>query len=92
MKDLKVTNIRYYETRRGLGYECKTNIKGLFIWNDGNGGMTYLDCDFKYMDRKQVYKYEEIYSADDLEKIIDKYEGITQEDREKVENQLTIKL
>jgi len=87
MKDLKVTNIRYYETRRGLGYECKTNIKGLFIWNDGNGGMTYLDCDFKYMNRKEVFKYEEIYSADDLEKIIDKYEGITQEDREKVENQ-----
>ena len=41
-KQLKVTGVRYFETRRGLGYECKTNIKGLAIWNDGNGGGTYF--------------------------------------------------
>ena len=42
-KQLKVTGVRYFKTRRGIGYECKTNIKGLLIWNDGNGGGTYLD-------------------------------------------------
>ena len=91
MKELKVTNIRYFETRRGLGYECKTNIKGLFIWNDGDGGMTYLECDFKHMNRKQVYKYEEIHSEEDLEKLIDKYEGIKKEDREKSYDLVTLR-
>ena len=40
---LTVTKIRYFETRRGVGYECQTNVKGITIWNDGNGGITFLD-------------------------------------------------
>lgn len=39
--ELKVTAIRYWETRRGVGYEAKTNFGGT-IWNDGDGGGTYL--------------------------------------------------
>lgn len=75
-KKLKVTGVRYFETRRGLGYECKTNIKGLLIWNDGNGGGTYLDCDFKNMNRRELYQYEEEFSDTDLEHLIDVYEGV----------------
>jgi len=41
-KKLKVKSIRYFETRRGVGYQAKTNIKGVEIWNDGYGGETYL--------------------------------------------------
>jgi len=44
---MKVTSVRYFETRRGLGYQCKTNIKDIEIWNDGNGGGTYIDGDLK---------------------------------------------
>ena len=33
---MEVTNVRYFETNRGLGYQCKTNIKGVEIWNDGS--------------------------------------------------------
>ena len=39
---LKCTGIRYFKTNRGLGYQCKTNAKGVEILNDGNGGGTYL--------------------------------------------------
>jgi len=36
---MKVKNIRYFRTARGVGYEAKTD-KGS-IWNDGDGGATY---------------------------------------------------
>ena len=39
---MKVVNVRYFNTRRGLGYECKTNTDKT-IWNDGTGGGTYID-------------------------------------------------
>jgi hypothetical protein len=32
---LTVTSVRYFETRRGLGYEAKTSVPGVSIWNDG---------------------------------------------------------
>jgi hypothetical protein len=41
--ELKVVDIRYYKTRRGVGYQCKTNIDGVEICNDGNGGPTFVD-------------------------------------------------
>lgn len=37
---IKVTSVRYFETRRGIGYQCETNL-GFEIWNDGDGGGTY---------------------------------------------------
>ena len=73
---IKVTNIRYFDTRRGVGYECETNVKGLSIWNDGDGGSTYFECDFKNCNRKEIGRLERIYSEWDLEKMIDKYEGV----------------
>jgi len=44
MEDTKVyvKSVRYFETRRGLGYQCKTNL-GFEIWNDGSRGGTYID-------------------------------------------------
>jgi len=41
--ELKVVDIRYYKTRRGVGYQCRTNIHGVEICNDGNGGPTFVD-------------------------------------------------
>ena len=67
---MKVTSVRYFETNRGLGYQCKTNIKGIEIWNDGNGGATYLDGAYKY-----TKKFEHL-SESYLENLIDKYEKL----------------
>jgi hypothetical protein len=39
--DFKVLSIRYWETRRGIGYEAKTNYGT--IWNDGQGGGDYWE-------------------------------------------------
>ena len=69
MTDLKVTSVRYYSTRRGVGYECQTNIPDVQIWNDGNGGGTYVaPC----LAAKELNLYE--ISEDELEALIDNYE------------------
>jgi len=68
---MKVTSVRYFETNKGLvGYQCKTNIDGVEICNDGVGGATYLDGAFKYT------KNFEHLSEGQLEELIDKYEGL----------------
>tara|TARA_R100000329_G_scaffold135947_1_gene116471 strand:- start:749 stop:976 length:228 start_codon:yes stop_codon:yes gene_type:complete len=67
---LQITHVRYFETRRGLGYECKTNIEGIKVWNDGMGGDTYIEpC--KKAREMNLYDISEF----DLEKLIDKYES-----------------
>ena len=67
--ELKVTHIRYFDTRRGIGYECQTNIDGIKIWNDGDGGATYIEpC--KKAKEMDMYTISEF----DLEKLIDRYE------------------
>ncbi len=66
--NLKVTSVRYFETRRGVGYECKTNNKFVQIWNDGQGGNTYLDGD-----AGNLNPYRELRDMD-LEELIDEYE------------------
>ena len=68
--NLEVTSIRYFETRRGLGYECQTNNRLVQIWNDGQGGSTYL-----YGDAYNIKFYKELCEWD-LEELIDKYELI----------------
>lgn len=69
MEKFKITSIRYFETRRGLGYECATNAKGISIWNDGNGGGTYLNNDNMNDDYHHL-------TEDQLERLIDKYEMV----------------
>jgi hypothetical protein len=44
---MKVTNIRYFNTLNGVGYECHTNIDGVRICNHGTGGATFIDGAFK---------------------------------------------
>ena len=62
---IEVIDVRYFQTRRGLGYECKTNIEGVSIWNDGFGGGTYL----------HTYKNDFFeLSEDELEELINQYE------------------
>tara|TARA_R110000822_G_scaffold34517_4_gene98027 strand:+ start:220 stop:465 length:246 start_codon:yes stop_codon:yes gene_type:complete len=65
---LKVTDIRYFQTRRGVGYECQTNVKGITIWNDGNGGATFLDG--AWADIKQFQELRDM----DLENLINIFE------------------
>ncbi len=68
--NLKVTSVRYFETRRGLGYECKTNIPNVTIWNDGNGTSTYIG---RCLEAKQLNLYE-LEDKNQLESLIDDYE------------------
>ena len=68
--NLQITHVRYFETRKGLGYECKTNIEGIKVWNDGMGGDTYIEPSKK---AREMNLYD--ISEFDLEKLIDKYES-----------------
>ena len=72
MQNLKVTSIKYFSTRRGLSYECKTNLKGISIWNDGQGGGTYLNND----NNPNPYKSNDFnhLTESKLEELIDEYE------------------
>tara|TARA_R100000005_G_scaffold96200_1_gene81367 strand:+ start:582 stop:812 length:231 start_codon:yes stop_codon:yes gene_type:complete len=74
MNNLKVTSVRYFETSRGLlGYECKTNIKGIEIWNDGLGGITFIrNHTGNKLSREDYEKYTDTY----LESLIDIYENL----------------
>lgn len=78
LTELKVVGVRYNETRRGLAYEAKTNVKGVSIWNDGNGGGTYVDYNKDTKDFKLLNAYKDLYGgigADrKLEALIDAYE------------------
>lgn len=75
-QNLKVTSIRYFETRRGLGYECRTNVKGLSIWNDGNGGGTYFSGNEYSKSGREIGSYSKKYNEQELESLIDKYESM----------------
>jgi len=80
--ELVIKSIRYFETRRGLGYEAKTKYGS--IWNDGMGGGTYF-----YHTKKEYSKYRGINEWD-LEKIIDKFEGIETQDDTLTEHKIFI--
>ena len=66
---MRVISVRYFETNRGLGYECKTNTDKV-IWNDGMGGGTYIDGlhEFNGLQGMKLENY--------LESLIDKYEEV----------------
>lgn len=67
MDKLMVTKVRYFETLRGLGYECETNVDGVTICNDGNGGATYV----AYNPQNRIYSE---LTEDELESLIDIFE------------------
>ena len=66
MDNLKVTSVKYSKTRRGLAYICQTNMEGVTIHNDGDGGATYLE------------PYSNKYTEWELEELINQYEGVMQ--------------
>ena len=70
--ELKVVDIRYYKTRRGVGYQCKTNIDGVEICNDGNGGPTFVDG-YKLATSAGVRR-ERLDDEWHLESVIDEHE------------------
>jgi hypothetical protein len=67
---MKVIKVRYFQTNKGVGYQCKTDVDGVEICNDGMGGATYLDGAFKYT------KNFEHLSEWQLEDLIDEYERL----------------
>ena len=72
---MKVTKVRYFNTRRGIGYEATTNYGS--IWNDGMGGCTYFEP-LRNKDGSipvELRKYRTI-SEWNLEELIDRYEGV----------------
>lgn len=73
MTDLQVTSVRYFKTRRGIGYECQTNIRDVEIWNDGDGGPTFIAPS---PEAKKLNLYN--LSEEHLESLIDKYESLNQ--------------
>ena len=77
MKKLKVTSYREFDTRRGVGYECKTNVKGLSIWNDGDGGCTYFSGNEHTTSGKIIWEYSEKYNENQIEVLIDSSDGIS---------------
>jgi len=66
--DLKVTDVRYFRTRRGTGYECTTNKKGVVIWNDGDGSNTFINPNGKH-----TMPYNHMRETE-LESLIDQHE------------------
>lgn len=57
--NLEVSSIRYFETNRGIGYQAKTNVKGVLILNDGQGGETYLATQTPKRENKELYELSE---------------------------------
>jgi hypothetical protein len=86
---LKVTSYREFDTRRGVGYESKTNIKGLSIWNDGDGGGTYFSGNEHTTSGKILTAFQ--YNENQMEVLIDEFLGITPEQRLEQENQFKTK-
>jgi hypothetical protein len=79
---LTVTSVRYFETRRGLGYEAKTSVPGVSIWNDGMGGGTYVSSSLSYFNHGDFHKtffpditYGSIDYENALEEVISIHEG-----------------
>tara|TARA_B100000900_G_scaffold37245_1_gene27960 strand:+ start:766 stop:1017 length:252 start_codon:yes stop_codon:yes gene_type:complete len=70
IKNLKVKNLRIWETSRGwLGYEAKT--KEGSIWNDGMGGPTYFEPKYPKYSKKDFVDFSEC----DLEAFIREFEA-----------------
>lgn len=67
---LKITAIRYFETRRGVGYECQTNEDGVTIWNDGMGGITFIEGTWSKIKHHQHLR--DIH----LEEMMNEFEGL----------------
>ena len=67
---IKVTSIKYFNTRRGVGYVCKTNVDGLTINNDGDGGPTFLEG--RYKGNEDYFNLTEFQ----LEDLINDHEGV----------------
>lgn len=69
--NLEVSSIRYFETNRGVGYQAKTNLKGVEILNDGQGGETYLETQTPKRENKELYNLSEW----ELEALLDTFES-----------------
>ena len=91
MKKLKVTSYREFDTRRGVGYESKTNVKGLSIWNDGDGGCTYFSGNEHTTSGKIIGEYSEKYNENQIEVLIDEFLGITPQQKQKIEKEFKAK-
>ena len=88
---LKVTSYREFNTRRGVGYESKTNIKGLSVWNDGDGGCTYFSGNEHTKGYRLISRYSEKYNENQIEVLIDEFLGITPSQKSEIEKEFKAK-
>ena len=88
---LKVTSYREFNTRRGVGYESKTNIKGLSVWNDGDGGCTYFSGNEHTKDYRLISRYSEKDNEKQIEVLIDEFLGITPSQKSEIEKEFKAK-
>ena len=76
---LKVVSVRYFETSRGQGFEAKTNYANITIWNNGNGGGTFIEPASAY---KMCLRQDDEDSGlngnyeSEIERLVDDYEGV----------------
>tara|TARA_B110000046_G_scaffold155690_1_gene166157 strand:- start:4802 stop:5329 length:528 start_codon:yes stop_codon:yes gene_type:complete len=75
MKNLEVTSIEYYETRRGIAFTAHTKNKDVIIYNDGDGSATY--CRILSLD-DNVRAYYKLMPSD-LDALIDEFENKNQD-------------
>ena len=74
MKNLEVTSIEYYETRRGIAFTAHTKNKDVIIYNDGDGSATY--CRILSLD-DNVRAYYKLMPSE-LDALIDEFENKNQ--------------
>jgi len=67
---LKIIDIRYFDTRRGIGYECQTNEDGVTIWNDGMSGVTFIEGTWS-----KIKKYQHLTELN-LKDMMDEFEQV----------------
>ena len=70
MENLQVTGVRYFRTNRGLAYTCTTNIEGVTIENDGDGGGTYIE---PYSSEYSEYQLEELINDYEMSKKVNRW-------------------
>jgi hypothetical protein len=52
-------------------------VRGISIWNDGNGGMTFVDGNEHTHYHNDVHLYNDKYTDQELEELINVFEGVS---------------
>ena len=77
--NFKVSGIRYWQTRNGVGYEAPVKFEGEYIgtiWNDGDGGGSW----FRFKPGAEPgAELHWLRKEDNLELLLDAYENVVRD-------------